>query len=277
LGKGDTREMNYGFISSQKTEFGVSRLCDHFNIPRSSYYSWLQFESARIDKEKADNELKATILDVYNSSRQNYGCPKIHAKLRNNGIHITRKKIAKLMVEMGIKGRCNRRKKFKTTIKDKNAKLSQDLLNRNFKADEPLKSLVTDITVIETKEGPLYLSAALDLCTKKVSCWSMDTNMKSSLVENTLKEFKRKHPDLDEVIFHSDHGSQYTSHKVRQLLKSYNMLQSMGTVGDSYDNSPIENLWSLLKRETDYQEVFETIKEARMAVFSWLNWYNNKP
>ena len=267
--------MIYEFIDSQKAEFNISFLCNSCNVSRQSYYSWLNSREAIQDRLAKDLELKDQILQIYRQSKSTYGAPKITYKLRQQGIHISRKKVAKLMVDLGIKGACSR-KKIRTTIADKKAKFSLDLLKRNFSASEIDKVFVSDLTYIETLEGWLYLVAILDVYTRKIVGYSMGTTMDVELFTRALKQlqYSRNKLIFKDAIFHSDHGSQYTSAVFRQALKLMGMKQSMGTVGDSYDNALAENLWSLIKRETYTKNM--TIEEARLEIFSWINWYNNE-
>jgi putative transposase len=181
------------------------------------------------------------------------------------------------MVELGIRGACCR-KSIRTTRRDKTAALSSDYVNRNFNTTKVDELLVSDLTYIPTNQGWLYLVCILDVYSRRILRWSMADNMKVDLFLDALKQLQitRSKSVFAGTIFHSDHGSQYTSYEFRSVLKAMGMVQSMGTVGDSYDNALAENLWSLLKRESGYSENFESIDEARASIFEWIIWYNNE-
>ena len=200
LGKGDKREMIYEFIFTQKTDFKISLLAKVCNVPLSSYYDWLKRRESIIKKHEADNLLKEQILEFYKKSRSNCGVPKMTEALKDNGVHLSRKKVAKLMVELVLKGTYGR-KKMRTIIRDKSAILSPDLVNRNFTAKAPDELMVSDLTYISKKEGWLYLVVILDVCTRRI----LGT---------------RKRTTFSGTAFHSDHGSQYTSGEFRAVLKA---------------------------------------------------------
>ena len=236
-------------------EFSISLLTKVCKVPRSSYYDWARSREAIARRREADNLLKDQILVVYKKSRNNYGVPKITEVLRSSGVHISRKKVANLMVDLGMRGACGR-KKIKTTRRDKLASPSPDLVNRDFSAKGADQLYVSDLTYIPTKEGWLFLVAILDVFTRRIVGWSMATHMRTELFLDALRQAQltRGRSTFSGTIFHSDHGSQYTSVEFRAMLKVMGIEQSMGTVGDSYDNALAENLWSLLKRETDYSD-----------------------
>lgn len=269
--------MNYQFISSQKAEFPVNILCRICKVPRSSYYDWVNSADQRQKKLAERDASKALVRKCYEKSRCNYGAPKITMALRAQGMHISKKKVARLMVELGIRGACAR-KKVRTTRADKNAIYSPDLVNRNFHADNVDQLLVSDLTYIPTKEGWLFLVCILDVCSRRIIGWSMARHMRVELFTDALRqmEITRNQSIFEGTIFHDDKGSQYSAQGFREALGLMGMTQSMGSVGDSYDNAAAKNLWSLLKRESNYRENFETIDEARAEIFDWINWYNSE-
>ena len=133
-----------------------------------------------------------------------------------------------------------------------------------------------DITYIGTDEGFCYLAGVVDVCSRRMVGWSIATHLRTELCADALRaaELTRGAGSLRGVIFHSDHGCQYTSEEYGDLCKALGITQSMGTVGDSYDNALAESVWASLKRELIYESHFKTIAEARVFVFEWLNWYN---
>ena len=185
--------------------------------------------------------------------------------------------VGRLMDELGIQGASGRAKTI-TTRPDRHARKSDDLVKRNFSVDAIDKLWVSDLTYIGTKEGWLYLVCIMDACSRRILGYKMGDTMDTQLFIDALNQAKavRGRALLPETIFHSDHGSQYTSDDFRQMLRISGMAQSMGTVGDSYDNSMAEALWASLKKELVYRTDFNTREEARTAIFDWIQWYNRK-
>jgi transposase InsO family protein len=138
---------------------------------------------------------------------------------------------------------------------------------------------VGDITYIPTGEGWLYMSSVLDACSRRLLGWSLAGHMRTELVSVALEAAVGQRGGrhrIRGVVFHGDHGSQYTSDDYRQLSRRFGITQSMGTVGDSYDNAMAESFWASLKRELVDWSNFATHAEARAAVFEWINWYNHE-
>ena len=181
------------------------------------------------------------------------------------------------MDELGIQGASGRAKTI-TTRPDRHARKSDDLVKRNFSVDAIDKLWVSDLTCIGTKEGWLYLVCIMDACSRRILGYKMGDTMDTQLFIDALNQAKavRGRALLPETIFHSDHGSQYTSDDFRQMLRISGMAQSMGTAGDSYDNSMAKTLWASLKKELVYRTDFNTREEARTAIFDWIQWYNRK-
>jgi putative transposase len=179
------------------------------------------------------------------------------------------------MAELGIKGASGRAGTI-TTRPDRHARKSDDLVKRNFTVDKLDVLWVSDLTYVGTKEGWLYLVCIMEACSRRILGHAMGETMDTQLFIEALSLAKavRGRALLPETIFHSDHGSQYTSEDFREMLRISAMAQSMGTVGDSYDNAMAESLWASLKKELVYRTDFNTREEARTAIFDWIHWYN---
>ncbi len=181
--------MTYRFIDSQKANFPIKVLCRVCQIPRSSYYDWIRRRPSIEKRQVNRQELKDEIKLVHGDSKCRYGAPKITAALRIQGLHVSRKVVANLMVELGIRGSCSK-KKFKTTRSDKAATPSPDLVNRDFSASCPDEIYVSDLTYIPTKEGWLYLVTIMDVFSRRILGWSIDTNMTTDLLVRALDQLK---------------------------------------------------------------------------------------
>ena len=178
---------------------------------------------------------------------------------------------------MGLSAKCRQNPK-RTTRSDKYAPRSIDLVNRNFSANCKNQLFVSDLTYIPTKSGHLYLAAIVDVYSRKIVGYSMGNYMTTDLFIESLSMLSkvRDQSKINGAIFHSDHGSQYSSREFRATLQAMGMKQSMGKVGDSYDNALAESIWASLKKELVYKVKFETPTQARQEIISWIDWYNHE-
>jgi len=268
----------FAFIDDQKTDFDVKTLCAVVGVARSSYYEWVEWRSGGPDDACWDEAILANrIYDIWSRSRGRYGVPRVTRALCRQGICVNRKRVERVMADLGIVGRAGRRK-VRTTWRDPKAQLAPDLVERDFVRNEPDRLWVGDLTYIPTGEGWLYVTSVLDVCTRRLLGWSITDHMRAEACCDALRAAAatRRRVRLDGVVFHSDHGCQYTSDEYRLLCADLNVTQSMGTVGDSYDNAMAESFWASLKRELVDDAHYATKHEARIAIFEWLVWYNRE-
>ncbi len=246
-------------------------MCRMFGVSSSGYYAWnSRAPSARSIR---DAELTARIRHYHARSRGAYGAPNIHEDLRDEGIRIGKKRVARLMKADGLRGVC-RRKWVTTTTRDANAQPSADLVQRQFVADGPNKLWVADITYIPTWAGFLFLAVVLDAFSRKIVGWAMAEHLRTELVLAALNmALGQRRPR--EVVHHSDHGTQYTSIAFGLRCKEAGVRPSMGSVGDAYDNAMCESFFATLECELLDRRRFATKAEARIAVFEFIEaWYN---
>jgi transposase InsO family protein len=267
----------YAFVDAQKTDFRIATLCQVCEVSTSGYYDWVaRVAAGPTDAERGEAEIVERIRAAHCKSRGRYGEPRITAQLARDGVWVNHKRVERLMAENGITGRCGR-KKVRTTVRDPAAVLADDLVNRRFDQTSLDTLWVGDATYIPTDEGWLYLATVIDACSRRLLGWSMTDHLRTELcldaLEAAVATRGAKHY-IDGVIFHSDHGCQYTADAFRDTCVELGITQSMGTVGDSYDNAMAESFFASLKRELVDDEHFATRAEARAAVFEWLIWYN---
>jgi putative transposase len=273
--QGPDRSRIWRFIEIESEHFAITTLCLVCRVSRSAYYEWINKGEGPSEADLDEALLANKIYDVWVKSRRRYGAPRITASLCKGGDQVNEKRVARLMGLLGIAGICGR-KKIKTTRRDPSHPLAADLVERDFSADAPDELWLTDITYIATDEGWLYLCSILDVFSRRLLGWSMADHLRTELCTDALDAaamVRGRHRFLGTVL-HSDHGCQYTSEDFNQRCAAMGIVQSMGTVGDSYDNSMMESAWSSLKRELVYETRFSTKDEARRAVFEWLIWYN---
>lgn len=274
---GSGRPRTYRFIARESAEFPVTTLCSVCRVSRSSYYAWRKQGAGPDDATVEEAILANRIYDVWRKSKRRYGAPRITAQRWRDGVVINKKKVARLMAELGIAGLCGR-KKLKTTQRDRSAPLAPDLVERDFTAEQPDELWVGDVTYVPTQEGWLFVASVLDCCTRLLVGWSIADHLRTELCLDALDAATRRRGRWRFVgtVFHSDHGCQYTSAAFGARCTAMGIVQSMGTVGDSYDNALAESFWSSLKREVVDHAHFSTKKEARLAIFEWIMWYNNE-
>lgn len=258
-------------MTANQAMFAISTMCKTLGVSRSGYYAW----RGRVPSTRsiADAELTARIKTIHQASRETYGAPRIHAELIDEGIHVGRKRVERLMKATGIVG-VSRRKTARTTFRDERVRPACNLVDRNFYADEPNQLWVADITYVPTWAGFLYLAVVLDAFSRRIVGWAMGHNLKAQLVLDALNMALTQRRPVD-VIHHSDQGSQYTSIAFGLRCKEAGVRPSMGSVGDAYDNAMCESFFATLECELLDRRKFQTKAEARMAVFQFIEgWYN---
>jgi putative transposase len=249
----------------------VRTICRVLGVSPSGFYASKSRPPSR--RAVKDQDLTRRIRVVHEMSRGTYGAWRVHAELREEGVRIGRKRIARLMRGAGLEG-VSRRKWVTTTVRDERGRPAPDLVQRQFRASGPNELWVADITEIFTVAGRLYLAAVLDVWSRRVVGWSMDTNMRKELVEASLEMAVRQRQPRG-VIHHSDQGGQYTSWSFGRRCRDAGIRLSMGSVGDAYDNALMESFFATLETELLDRTRFATKEEARVAVFDFVEgWYN---
>ena len=264
----------YPFIEAEQAEGNVTKACALFEVSRSAYYQWHQHRPSA--RQLADAELGNRIQAIFEASRGTYGWPRVHQALRREGICASGKRVARIMRQRGLIGRCLR-KKTRTTVSDEDAKAA-DLIKRAFGPGtvEIDRVYVSDITYVWTWEGWLYLATVLDLSSRRVVGWAMADHMRASLVVDALRmalEARRPGPGL---IFHSDRGSQYTSGEFTALLDAHGIVQSFSRPGECWDNAVSESWFSTLKNELIHRRSWPSRDRARRAIFEYIEVFYNR-
>ena len=249
----------------------MATVCRVLGVSASGYYAWqVRPLSARA---QADWTLSTQIRAIHERSRGTYGAPRVHAELAAQGVHVGRKRIARLMRAAHVAG-VSRRRHVWTTRRDPVARPAPDLVQRAFAVDAPNRLWVADITYIATWAGFLYLAVVLDAWSRRVVGWAMATHLRTELVLDALNmAVGQRRPR--QVIHHSDQGCQYTSLAFGRRCQEAGVRPSMGSVGDAYDNALCESFFATLECELLDRRRFATPTQARIAVFDFVEgWYN---
>ncbi|EMZ3823311.1 IS3 family transposase [Salmonella enterica] len=265
--------LRYAFIRDNTCCWPVRLLCRVLNVHPSGFYSWLQQPHSQ--RHQADLRLAGQIKQFWLESGCVYGYRKIHLDLRDSGQQCGVNRVWRLMKRVGIKAqvgyRSPRARKGEVSI------VSPNRLQRQFNPDTPDERWVTDITYIRTHEGWLYLAVVVDLFSRKIIGWSMQSRMTKDIVLNALLMAVWRRNPQKQVLVHSDQGSQYTSHEWQSFLKSHGLEGSMSRRGNCHDNAVAENFFQLLKRERIKKKIYGTREEARSDIFDYIEmFYNSK-
>ena len=249
-------------------------MCEVLGVPRSTYYKSLTKTIS--NREQENRQLTKRIIEIYQESKQRYGAPKIHHLLVMEGYQVSLKRVQRLMKKADIKSITV--KKFRPTPSKEKVVERENILQRDFSTHTINEKWVGDITYIYTlKHGWCYLASVMDLHTKKIVGFSFGRTMTTELIITALKNaYETQQPDED-LVFHSDLGSQYTSDEFAQVIEQLNMTHSFSHKGSPYDNACIESFHAILKKEEVNQVQYIDEKSARMALFQYIEgWYNRK-
>jgi transposase InsO family protein len=248
-------------------------MCEVFSVSPSAYYDWERGQVS--SRQHKDEELLARIRAIFAGFRGYYGAPRIYDELVKAGVHVSRKRVARVMREHGIRARTVRKYKA-TTDSNHSLPVAPNLLNQCFRAPEPNTVWVSDITYIWTRQGWFYLAVIVDLYSRKVVGWSLRERMTAELVCEALDAAVQARRPPPGLLFHSDRGSQYASKAFRRRLWRYRMRQSMSRKGNCWDNAVAESFFATLKKELVRNRAFDTRVQARAEVFEYIEVFYNR-
>ena len=264
-------EQIFGLVKPYQAQYPVRNLCQILGVSSSGFYAWLKRPPSR--RRLSDIMIGDRLEAFHRESDGNYGRPRLHADLREYGIAISGKCVARSMRERNIQG-ATRRRFTVTTVRDRTARPAPDLVDRRFQADAPDQLWVADITYVPTWSGFLYLAVVLDVYSRRIVGWAMANHLRTELVLDALDmAIFRRNPKS--VIHHSDQGTQYTSISFGSRCREAGIRPSMGSVGDCYDNAMCESWNATLECELLVKRRFKNQREASIAIFDFIEgWYN---
>ena len=266
----------YRWVAARKAEGFPTKLCCRVaRVSRQAFYGWRSAHAAGpADRERAEAALVAEIREIHAGSDGTYGSPRVTAELRDRGHRVNHKRVERLMRAHDIAGVRPRRPK-RTTIPARGKPKLPDLLRRDFSTGAPDRAWCSDITYIRTGEGWLYLAVVLDVGSRRLLGYAMSGRIDTRLVQDALDMAgDTRGGRTAGIVFHSDHGSQYLSGKLRNTAAGWGLAQSVGRVGSSADNAVAEAFFSSLKRELVNRRRYPDRATARRSVFEWLARYN---
>lgn len=252
--------------------FGVEPILRVLEVPTSTFYGWVARRRWPSPRDIEETWLGEQIERIHSESGRTYGSPKIHAQLRREGIRVSRKRVERLMREAGLQGAFMRKRKRSSTRRDPTATPAPDLVNRDF--TQP--AVGGRHLAHPHRAGPLWLASVRDAFSRRVVGWKASDRADTELVLGALEyALWSRQVERDRLVFHSDHGAQYTAIRFTQRLVDAGAQPSMGSVGDSFDNALAENFFSTLKVERVYRTTYRTREEAELDLVRYIDgWYN---
>ena len=261
-------------IKALATDYDVAEMCELYDVSTSGYYAWVGRTPSK--RDQVDEDLAKRIQESYKASRKTYGSPRVLKDLRKKGIRCSRKRVARIMRQNGLQGVQKARYRPRTTDSRHDLPISPNRLAELPEVSHVNQVWVTDITYIPTLEGWLYLTAFLDLKSRKIKGWTIRDHMRTDLIESAfLRAVFREKPRAG-LIVHSDRGCQYASREFRALLKRHQALGSMSAKGNCYDNAAMESFWATLKSDLRINKPYRTKEEARRAIFDYIEVFYNR-
>jgi putative transposase len=248
-------------------------LCEALDVSRGGYYSWLHRSPSA--HARYDEELGTSIRRSFSESDRTYGARRVRRDLRAWGLPCSIHRVQRLMLAAGLEARRKRRRLPSDQGQRQADAIAQNVLDRAFVATAPNQRWVADFTYLWTDEGWLYVAAVMDLYSRLIVGWSMQSTMTAQLASDAmLMAVWRRRPSA-QLLHHSDRGSQYSSDQFQQLLAEHGVVCSMSRSGNCWDNAAMESFFSTLKTERTSRKVYRTRDEARSDVFDYIERFYN--
>jgi putative transposase len=270
--------VKYAWMDEHKSMWPISAMCSVLGVGKSGYYATKRRtnSAARVLREQEQAALCAAIEQQCTRHKQRYGRPRMTDQLRKLGFAVNHKRVGKEMKRMGLQCKLRRKYKICTTDSNHGYAIATNSLNRQFTQDAPNKAWVADITYIHTNEGWLFAALVMDLFSKKIVGWALDSEMPQALTTEALRTALLSRQPARGLLHHSDRGSQYAAHDYRDITKLCGMETSMSRKGNCWDNAAMESANGTLKVECVNRQRYETREQARHDVLEFIGYYNHE-
>ncbi|MBU4011327.1 MAG: IS3 family transposase [Proteobacteria bacterium] len=253
----------------------IDILCSIANVSRSGYYRWLK-QADEVDK---DNDDYLLVKKIFDKGKKKFGWRAVQMHLKEDlNIVMNHKKIIRIKNKYGLITKIRKVNPYKAIMKKtKEHRTFENILNREFKQDNPFKVFCTDITYIPYNNRMAYLSVVKDIASKEIVSWTLSMHLTMDIVLDTIKNMKNniQIPSLKSILIHSDQGVHYTNPEYISGIKELNMIQSMSRKGNCIDNAPIESFFGHFKDDVDYK-ICKTFEELKKMISEYMEYYNNK-
>ena len=267
------------FIDAHREAYGVEPICEVLPIAPATYYRHQACQAhpeTRARRAQRDVWLTAQIQRVWDENFAVYGPRKVWQQLGREGIVVARCTVERLMRQMGLQGAV-RGRRFKTTIADDGAARPADLVKREFVATRPNQLWVADLTYVATWRGFVYVAFVIDVFARHIVGWRVSSSLRTDLALDALEQALYARPTSDELVHHSDRGSQYLSIRYTERLAEAGIEPSVGSVGDSFDNALAESVIGLYKTEVIRRRgPWQHLEAVEFATLEWVDWFNHR-
>jgi putative transposase len=268
------------FIDEHRGVYGVEPICEVLPIAPATYYEHRKrklLPETRPRRAKRDEALRPEIERVWKENYSVYGAEKVWRQLLRENVVVARCTVERLMREMGLRGAVRGRAFKVTTKSDGGSTRLPDLVERDFRATRPNQLWVADITYVATWMGFVYVAFVIDVFSRAIVGWRVSTSLRSDLALDALEQALHARPLTDDLVHHSDRGTQYVSIRYTERLAAAGIEASVGSVGDSYDNALAETVIGLFKTEViRLQGPWRNIDAVEFAVLAWVDWFNKR-
>ena len=263
-------------MREHRGRFGVEPICRTLGVSASAFYH--RETGQRSARRLEDERLLGVISETHEKNYEAYGYRRTWKALLRAGEQVPRCQVQRLMAANGIRGAKRRGKPWRTTTPDPQAGRRPDLVERDFTASAPNELWVADFSYLRCWEGVVFFSFVIDVYSRKVVGWQFASHMRTTLVLDALRMALSTRERVEEVrlIHHSDRGSQYVSGDYTQTLEDNDVLGSVGSTGDAYDNSMAESFVDSFKTELIADRVWRTRSQLELAVVEYVAWFNDE-
>jgi putative transposase len=264
------------FVDQHRARFGVEPICRTLGVSASAYY---ERASGRLSARRLEDErLLGRIRELHTANYYAYGSRRMWKALVRDGEQVGRGRVERLMRRNGIQGAKRRGKPWRTTIPDLEPRRRPDLVQRDFSAAGRNELWVADFTYLRCWEGLVFFAFVVDAYSREVVGWQFAAHMRTDLVLDALRMALAMTERVDEVelVHHSDAGSQYTSYDYSQTLDDHQVLASIGSVGDAYDNALAESFVDSFKTELIRDRVWRSRSQLELAIVEYVAWFNSE-
>lgn len=264
------------FIDENRDRFGVGPICSTLGVSASAYHE--RRGGRRSARAVSDERLLAKIEEVHADAYHAYGSRRVWKELLRRGETVARCTVERLMRENGIQGAKRRGRPWRTTTPDPEGARRPDLVDRDFTAERPDELWVADFTYLRTWQGMVFFSFVIDVFSRRVVGWQLAGHMRTGLVLDALRmALGLRSPGADvALVHHSDRGSQYTSDEFTRALEDAEVLGSLGSTGDAYDNALAESFVDSFKTELTAERTWRSVEQAELAITRWVGWFNDE-
>jgi putative transposase len=265
--------MKFVFIAKHRSIWPVAWLCNALGVSRSGFHAWLNRTPSV--RSRSDEALGQRVKASFVASDRTYGARRVWHDMLAEGFACGLHRIERLMQLQALRARPRRRRLPKDEGDRQMQNVPSNILDRRFEAERPNQKWIADFTYIWTAEGWLYVSAVIDLFSRRVVGWSMSAGMTAQLVTDALLMAVWRRGKPKELLHHSDQGSQYTSEQFQRLMADSGIICSMSRSGNVWDNAAMESFFSSLKTERTARKTYRTRNEAKADVFDYIERFYN--